>query len=117
MTASSITYFPVQKRLDKFRGSITKPGASKIKMMNKKIILLLLPVLLIIQSRGQDKPLVKGMKITKSVKIKKQGYMLDGNLKMDDGVVIIEGNNITNTVYKQNNTIILNPNNNFTKLK
>ena len=30
---------------------------------------------------------------------------------------IIEGNNITNTVYKQNNTIILNPINNFTKLK
>lgn len=30
---------------------------------------------------------------------------------------IIDGNNITNTVYKQNNTIILNSNNNFTKLK
>ena len=30
---------------------------------------------------------------------------------------IIDGNNITNTVYRQNNTIILNPNNNFTKLK
>src|SRR5215207_1761472 len=30
---------------------------------------------------------------------------------------IIDGNNITNTIYKQNNTIILNPNNNFTKLK
>ena len=30
---------------------------------------------------------------------------------------IIDGNNITNTVYKQNNTIILNHNNNFTKLK
>ncbi|MGZ5546476.1 MAG: right-handed parallel beta-helix repeat-containing protein [Nitrososphaeraceae archaeon] len=29
---------------------------------------------------------------------------------------IIDGNNITNTVYKQNNTIILNHNNNFTKL-
>lgn len=30
---------------------------------------------------------------------------------------IIDGNNITNTVYKQNNTIVLNSNNNFTKLK
>ena len=30
---------------------------------------------------------------------------------------IIDGNNITNTVYKQNNTIILNSKNNFTKLK
>jgi hypothetical protein len=30
---------------------------------------------------------------------------------------IIDGNNIVNTVYKQNNTIILHPNNNFTKLK
>ena len=30
---------------------------------------------------------------------------------------IIDGNNITNTVYKLNNTIILNSNNNFTKLK
>jgi parallel beta-helix repeat protein len=30
---------------------------------------------------------------------------------------IIDGNNITNTIYKQNNTIILKPNNNFTKLK
>ncbi|HEX7256785.1 MAG TPA: right-handed parallel beta-helix repeat-containing protein [Nitrososphaeraceae archaeon] len=30
---------------------------------------------------------------------------------------IIDGNNIINTVYKQNNTIVLNSNNNFTKLK
>ncbi len=63
-------------------------------MMNKKIILLLIPFVMFLQSSGQEKILVKGMKITKSVKIKKQLYKLDASLKMEEGVVVIEGNNI-----------------------
>lgn len=47
-----------------------------------------------IQSSAQDKTIVKGMKITQSVKIKRQVYKLDASLKMDEGVIVIEGDNI-----------------------
>ncbi len=63
-------------------------------MITKKIILLLLPFMFFIQIRGQDKALIKGMKITRSVKIKKQVYKLDASLKMDEGVIVIEGDKI-----------------------
>jgi hypothetical protein len=70
-------------------------------MTTKKIILLLATVFLFIQSQGQvrkdsfgEKPLTKGMIINRSVTIKKQVYKLDAALKMDEGVILIEGNNI-----------------------
>ena len=77
-------------------------------MMNKKIILLLLPLLFFMQSYGQEKALVKGMKIGKSMKTKKQVYKLDASVKMDDGVIIIEGNNI---VVDFNNAVLKGSNN------
>ena len=64
-------------------------------MMTKKIILLLLPVFFVLKTNAQDKPLVKGMMVRKSVKIKKQLYKLDATDKMDEAVIVIEGDNIT----------------------
>ena len=64
-------------------------------MMIKKIILLILFFATAVQSFSQDRLLVKGMKITRSVKIKKQTYRFDAPAEIDKAVVIIEGNNIT----------------------
>jgi len=63
-------------------------------MMTKKIILLLLSFICFIQNNAQDKTLVKGMKITRSVKIKKQVYKLDASMKLDESLIVIEGDNI-----------------------
>ena len=63
--------------------------------MTKKIILLLLPFFIFLKIKAQDKPLVKGMTISKSVKIKRQQYKLDASEKMDEAVIVIEGDNIT----------------------
>jgi len=80
----------------------SKPGASKIKMMTKKIILLPLVILAVVTFYAQvrkvstlEKPLVKGMKITRSEKIKKQEYRLDAFPSMDAAAVVIEGSNMT----------------------
>ena len=64
-------------------------------MMTKKIILLSLFIASYFHSQCQEKPLTKGLKITKSLKIKKQTYKLDAPTSMDNGLIIIEGNNIT----------------------
>jgi parallel beta-helix repeat protein len=64
-------------------------------MMTKKIILLSLVIALCLRSQSQEKPLTKGLKISKSVKIKKQTYKLDAPESMDGALIIIEGNNIT----------------------
>ena len=64
-------------------------------MMNKKIILLLLPFLLSVKSFTQEKLLITGIKITQSAVIKKQLYKLDAPLKMEEAAIVIEGNNIT----------------------
>src|SRR5436189_201796 len=42
-----------------------------------------------------EKLLTKGLKISKSVKIKKQTYKLDASASMNEALIIIEGNNIT----------------------
>jgi parallel beta-helix repeat protein len=63
-------------------------------MMIKKILLLLIPFFLFIIGTAQEISLTKGMKITRSVKIKKKDYKLDAALKLDEGVILIEGNNI-----------------------
>jgi len=64
-------------------------------MMTKKIILLSLVIGLCVHSQSQEKPLTKGLKITKSLKVKKQTYKLDAPASMDASLIIIEGNNIT----------------------
>ncbi len=64
-------------------------------MMTKKIILLLTVSFLFIHARAQEKLLTKGMKITRSVKITKQLYKLDASQKMEEGAIVIEGNDIT----------------------
>ena len=76
-------------------------------MMTKKIILLSLVIASCFHSQSQEKPLTKGLKISKSVKIKKQTYRLDAPAAMDGGLIIIEGNNIivdfNNAVLKGSN--------------
>jgi parallel beta-helix repeat protein len=69
--------------------------------MTKKIIGLLALVFIIRQGHAQLIPpqrkemsLTKGMKISSSVKIKKQAYKLDAPLKMEEAALVIEGNNI-----------------------
>ena len=64
-------------------------------MMTKKIILLSLVIASFFYSHSQEKPLTKGLKISKSIKIKKQTYKLDAPVSMDGALIIIEGNNIT----------------------
>ncbi|HEX6847112.1 MAG TPA: right-handed parallel beta-helix repeat-containing protein [Chitinophagaceae bacterium] len=63
--------------------------------MTKKSILLSLVIASFLCGQGQEKPLTKGLRITKSVKIKKQTYKLDAPVSPDAGLIVIEGNNIT----------------------
>ena len=83
-------------------------------MMTKKIILLSLVIASCLYSQGQvrkdsfgEKPLTKGLKISRSVKIKKETYKLDAPTSMDGALIVIEGNNITvdfnNAVLKGSN--------------
>ena len=78
-------------------------------MMTKKIILFLFVLTSFYEINAQarkDSPkesfvtvgenlLVKGMKIIQSVKIKKQTYKIDAFTSLDEGTIVIEGNNIT----------------------
>jgi parallel beta helix pectate lyase-like protein/PA14 domain-containing protein/copper-binding protein NosD len=63
--------------------------------MNKKILVVSIVMFSALIIHAQEKPLLKGMKISKSVKIKKNIYRIDANEKMDGGVIIIEGEDIT----------------------
>jgi len=76
-------------------------------MMTKKIILLSLVIASCLSSTGQEKLLSKGLKISRSVKIKRQTYKLDAPALMNGALIIIEGNNITvdfnNAVLKGSN--------------
>src|ERR1043165_4654207 len=63
-------------------------------MMTKKIILLSFVVALFNYSFCQEKPLAKGLKITKSIKFQKQTYKLDADTSLSKSVIVIEGNNI-----------------------
>ena len=64
-------------------------------MMTKKIILLSLIIASCFHSIGQEKLLTKGLKISRSIKVKKQSYTFDASATMEQGVIVIEGNNIT----------------------
>ena len=63
--------------------------------MTKKIILLSLIIASCFHSIGQEKLLTKGLKISRSIKVKKQSYTFDASATMEQGVIVIEGNNIT----------------------
>jgi len=77
-------------------------------MMTKKIILLSLIIASCFYSIGQEKTLTKGLKISRSIKVKKQTYKLDASISMEEAVIVIEGNNITvdfnNSILKGSNT-------------
>ena len=63
--------------------------------MTKKIIGVLVVLTCSMMLYAQDKPLVKGMKITKTTKIKKAVYKIDAAADLQQSVIIIEGNDIT----------------------
>ena len=63
--------------------------------MIKRIGAAIFIILFVSVLHAQDKPLVPGMKINKSTRIRKGIYKIDAPKKMDDAVIIIEGNDIT----------------------
>src|SRR5215813_158697 len=69
--------------------------ASKYKRMNKKILTIALLTFSMICCFSQEKTLTRGLKITKTTKIKKAVYKLDGYDSLNKSAIIIEGNNIT----------------------
>jgi hypothetical protein len=75
--------------------------------MIKKILPILAVVFTLTQTQAQERPLIKGIKITKSVKFKKTVYKLDAFDSLNKGVIIIEGNDIVvdfnNAVLKGSN--------------
>ncbi len=75
--------------------------------MIKKIIPILAFLFTLTYVQAQEKALTKGMKINKSVKIKKAVYKLDAFDNPDKAAIIIEGNDITvdfnNSVLKGSN--------------
>lgn len=72
-------------------------------MMTKKIILLTIVVAIYNCSFSQEKLITKGLKISRSVKFKKQTYKLDADTSLTKPVITIEGNNI---VVDFNNAIL-----------
>src|SRR5436190_2179779 len=63
--------------------------------MNKKILVISILLTGFLFSGAQEKLLTKGMKISKSVKIKKAIYKLDAADSLNKPVILVEGNNIT----------------------
>jgi hypothetical protein len=62
--------------------------------MNKKIFLVLVLWTIGVAATAQYKPIVKGMKISTSIRVKKQVYKLDASTGPDQPLIIIEGDNI-----------------------
>jgi nitrous oxidase accessory protein NosD len=79
-----------------------------MKFMTKQIIILFLGLIFVSEINAQEKPLVKGMKITQTTKIKKGIYKIDAADNIGQSVILIEGNNITvdfnNITLKGSNT-------------
>ncbi len=63
--------------------------------MNIRILLFSLCFFVAMISSGQEMVLKQGAKITRSVKIKRATYKLDGKDSLTTAVIVIEGNNIT----------------------
>ena len=82
--------------------------------MTKKTITLLILTFACYGVIAQERSLSKGMRITKTTKIKKQVYKLDAYQKMDQAVVIIEGENIT---VDFNNAVLQGSNSNLATTK
>ena len=71
------------------------PALVNKKFARMKLLLTLLPISLFpVLVLAQERPLTKGMKITKTTKIKKAVYAIDGFTDSVRSVIVIEGNNI-----------------------
>ncbi len=64
-------------------------------MYKKKGFVFSLLLMLCMYTQAQEKVLQRGMKITKSMKVKKAIYKLDGFVTNDKSVILIQGENIT----------------------
>ena len=77
--------------------------------MIKRILNIILLFIGLTKLCAQDKPLVAGMKITRSIKIKKDIFKLDAIKNSEKSVLLIEGDNIVvdfnNAVLKGSNSI------------
>ncbi len=62
--------------------------------MTKRILPAIFIIFFAAVLHAQDKPLTYGMKISKTTKIKKGIYKIDAPARMEEAVIIIEGNNI-----------------------
>lgn len=62
--------------------------------MYKKLAATFLLVLTMVFAQAQEKNIIKGMKISRSTKIKKQLYSIDAGVSLSNPVIVIEGNNI-----------------------
>jgi parallel beta-helix repeat protein len=63
--------------------------------MIKRIPVVIFIVFFATVLHAQDKPLAAGMKISKNTRIRKGIYKIDAPAKMEESVILIEGNNIT----------------------
>src|SRR5258706_5225408 len=63
--------------------------------MQKKLFVGWVAILALCYLNAQEKPITKGMKINKSIKIKKAIYKLDASDSLNKPVILVEGNNIT----------------------
>ena len=70
------------------------PDANKLNSMTKKIIAAFFFISLLAAVQAQEKTLVKNMKISRSMKIKKAVYALDAFNDLAKPALIIEGDNI-----------------------
>lgn len=77
-------------------------------MMIKRTLVFFAVLFYCITSQAQEKPLTAGMKINKSLKIKKGVYKIDATDNMEQSVILVEGNSITidfnNVTLKGSNT-------------
>ena len=64
-------------------------------LMIKQILTIFSVCLLVAIVHGQDKPLLKGMKISKTIKIRKGIYQINADNNLEQSVILIEGNNLT----------------------
>ena len=69
--------------------------SQKISKTMKSFLIVLSMWLVPAMMFAQERALIKGMKISKTTKIKKAVYSIDGSNNLSSPVIIIEGNNMS----------------------
>ncbi len=101
---------PVKKQYRQQNMKLIFFNRHKLKLMIKRILVFVLFLFLVHTVHAQEKPVVAGMKISKTMKIKKAVYKLDAPEDASKSIILIEGNNIivdfNNAELKGSNKII-----------